>query len=146
MNFDYEKLKSYFQVFLEITHRQAGTDPQIYRFPYRKCRAGDFQKRGNFVVDDSFKAVIERRLCPDIENDDDLYQVMNAYSNETERFSFATAIYRCTRDCVSEARISALLENIYFTLYTVTERANTQWSSDSTKSHIVSKDVFHSQF
>ena len=98
------------------------------------------------MVDDSFKAVIERRLCPDIENDDDLYQVMNAYSNETERFSFATAIYRCTRDCASEARISALLENIYFTLYTVTERANTQWSSDSTKSHIVSKDVFHSQF
>ena len=127
-------------------HRKAGASPRIYRFPYRKCRTSDFQKRGNFKIDDSFKTVIERRLCPDIEDDDDLYQVMNAYGDETERFSFATAIYRCNSSCASEGRIQALLDNIYFTFYTVTERANTQWSSDNTHTHIVSKDVFHSQF
>ena len=149
LTWDFDKLKSYYEIYLNIRVRQK-SETKAIRYKFRQCKNTDFEKRG-FVVSDQLKKSIERRLCPDQESiNSDFYKVLNGYTNETERNSFSISIYKCSTSfgnyCQSNARIEQFSKQVFFTFYTLTSRADLEWKGSDNLSPIVVKDIFHSQF
>jgi hypothetical protein len=100
------------------------------------------------TIPESQKSAYEKRLCPDVTDEaDDIYKIMNSYTNQTKRISFSINIFKCQvkkyinlNECASDDKIDLFLQNVYFTLYTLTNRVH---YDDVEKPWRVS-DKFHS--
>ena len=93
-----------------------------HKYRFRYCTRQDFESRG-VKIDAAFEETINRRLCPDVPDDETFYQVMGSYSNATMRHSFSVDIIKClntTQTCSkTDTEVENILKQIYFTVFTV---------------------------
>ena len=69
---------------------------------------------------------MEAKMCPDMLENTNFFNVANSYSDEEYRESFSIEIWKCdkthNKKCESDEEINRLLRSVYFTLYQVEER------------------------
>ena len=94
----------------------------IHRANMRYCNHHDFEER-RVPVDHAFEEILEKRLCPDILENETMFKVKNEYSNRHHRNSVSIEIRKCQNTseltCKDNKEIEDFLSEIYFTQYQI---------------------------
>ena len=124
MIFDLDKLSQYV-VFVLNMNKRGIMGSEYHKAKFRRCTVKDFENKG-VDVNDEFKMEIDRRICPDIDENEEFYKVLNGYNNFYERHSFSLEVRKCTAEyhsnCKSDEEIEAVLKQFYMTMFIVQEK------------------------
>lgn len=78
MKFKYSEIRNYFEIVLIFDVREDGIYKE-YIQEFRHCTEEDF--RSNQVREELIKTLFKNRLCPEIDQENELYKLTNDYTN-----------------------------------------------------------------
>jgi hypothetical protein len=139
------KINRYVHFVLNIRIRESkkATYRNYIKF-FRPCKKEDFEQNGIDMSEESVALkILRHRICPDIEKDDPIFEVIGGYTNEQFRQSISVELWKCSDEhdgnCKSQNEISKFLAHMFFTVYAVSDEVV---FNEKAEVDLIAKDKF----